>query len=151
MKTRTKLEQTSLATLSRNTMEKVDVTFDKEKIDQSKLSKLGKYFGSKSPKVIVKSALDFVVSALMKPELDLLDLTNYDRMGLIKTLKNKMEPAAKIEKNMIKISIPLWMVAIIASNSEDALSSGEGLVIYSLVETLRRLSMLSGEGKEHVA
>ena len=147
MKTRTKAEQTSLAVLSKNTMEKVDVTFDREQIDQSKLAKLGRYFGSKSSRVIAESALHFVASALMKPGLDLLDLLNYDKLGLIGTLKAQAQAQAGqiVNKNRVKLSIPLWQVAIIASNADDTLPSADSLVMYSLYETLKRVNILFRE------
>lgn len=148
MKVRTKLEQASLAALSKNSMEKVDVAFDKEKIDKAKLSKLGRYFGSKSVKVIAEKALNFVTSAFMKPGQDLLELANYDKMKLIGVLKEKAAGDGKAGKNMVTVSIPLWQVAIIASNSDDTLPSAESLVMYSLYETLKRVSGLFCEENE---
>lgn len=150
MKTRTRIEQSSLAKISKNSLEKIDVVFNKENIDKLKLSKLGKYFGSKSPRVIAESALCYVASAFIKPGLDMLDLSNYDKLGLIKTLKNRQEPSATKENNIIKISVPIWQITVIASNAEDTLPSAESLVIYSLYETLRRLTMLFGEEKEQI-
>ncbi len=149
MKVRTKLEKASLAALSRNSMEKLDVAFDKEKIDKTKLFKLSRYFGSKSVKVIAEKAFNFVTSGFMKPGQDLLELTNYDKMTtLIGTLKQQNTNGNKAGKNMVTVSIPLWQVAIITSNSDDTLPSAESLVMYSLSETLKRISGLFCEENE---
>ena len=148
MKVRTKLEQASLAALSKNSVEKVDVAFDKEKIDKAKLSKLERYFGSKSIKFIAEKALTFVAAAFMKPGQDLLELTKYDKMALIYALKEQTIGHGKTDKNMVTISIPLWQIAIITSSADDALPSAESLVMYSLYETLKRIGVLFCEETE---
>ncbi len=141
MKIRTKTEQIGLKSMSESSMGKVDVVFDRQHIDQSKLAKLGKYFGSKSPKAIAEAALSYLAGALTKPEADLNELSNYDKLGLLRELQHENHAhSANGNASMVKARVPLWQIMIIASNSENALSSSENLIVYSLSEVLMRLS-----------
>ena len=91
---------------------------------------------------------------MLKPDQDLLDLVNYDKMGWIIKLKNKKKDApdggqfSGSAKDMIKISVPIWQITIIVSNANNILQSGEGIVLYSLQEALNRLNPVFGAGAE---
>lgn len=148
MSTKTKIEQSSLQQLAKQSMDTVSVTFEKQTIDKTMFAKLSRYFNSKTLKRIVEEAFYFTASGLIKPGKDLLDHFSLDKSSTIvqslqKKSQNKNGQSTKAD--VVNIKVPLWQVMVIASDVDKQIQS-EGELVESCVRvTCERLSVLFGE------
>ena len=146
MKIRTKMEQIGLKKLSKNSKKVVSIFYRKEDIDKQVLSKIGEFFGSKSPKVIAEKAIGYTVSSLVTPNKDLLELSKLEKLELVRTIQNRQIKNVKQgNMNFINVRVPLWQLTIIASQSNKNFKKERDLISFSLTEVFNKLSVLFGE------
>ena len=148
MKIRTKMEQIGLKKLSKNSKKVVSIFYRKEDIDKQVLSKIGEFFGSKSPKVIAEKAIGYTVSSLVTPNKDLLELSKLEKLELVRTIQNRQIKNVEKEQgnlNFINVRVPLWQLTIIASQSNKNFKKERDIISFSLTEVFNKLSVLFGE------
>lgn len=134
MKTLT--EKKGLKKLSNESKKKVKLILNEGTLERSQITTLMNYFGTKSEKNVFFYSCLFLTGKLIEANKDILEQTNYDKVKWLNQDNKYLKSDAK------QVSVPIWQILIIVSNTNESIDSHQKFVKYVLSETYRIVTVL---------
>jgi hypothetical protein len=148
MNSLTKIEKAGLRKFSEAAREKLTLILFKEKIDRHLIFDLQDFFGSKTERAIIQKSIAHVASSLIVRDTNLLEASNYGRLGLIQSIRGEERigsPFQKSDDDLLKIPVMTWQLILIMSKAESTIGNEHELVDFCLFESLKSKRSLFGD------
>lgn len=139
---KTRIEQSSSKSVVNNSFKKIEIICNPKKIPEKIFESMSAFFQTKSERIIIKESITFLSGSLVSSEKQYFDQLKYDQLFNVISYFSSMSSMNYNSKNndFIKIKVPMWQIALIASSLPRCTSPDE-LIELSLARVYEQLSI----------
>ncbi|WP_413164448.1 hypothetical protein [Aeromonas salmonicida] len=139
---KTKIEQSSSKVAVNSSFKKIEIICNPKKIPENIFKSMGRFFQTQSKRIIIKESITFLSGSLVTSEKQYFDQLKYDQLSLVINYFSSMSNMTDNSEHndFIKINVPMWQIALIASSLPKCTSPDE-FIEFSLTCVYKNLSV----------